>query len=183
MELIWAKQDSSPFQLYCIWSCITDLQHTEVRSKPIINGFLICKNVLSPRPVLCHAYVEQYLTPREFPLKNLNYFQGKGSTTHDWKAESTPKVCCLSWAFVFHFYMQMFKTDMTRSISLNIFSCDNKETLLQSMGHKGPLHEFSFMIKTKGKKKKSMALFIKNIEHVQLYWSTSGGKLWLTWLT
>lgn len=35
----------------------------------------------------------------------------------------------------------------------------------------------------KEKKKKSMALFIKNIEHVQLYWSTSGGKLWLTWLT
>lgn len=35
------------------------------------------------------------------------------------------------------------------------------------MGHKGPSHESSFMIKDR-KKKKSMALFIKNLEHVQL---------------
>lgn len=43
------------------------------------------------------------------------------------------------------------------------------------MGHKGPSHESSFMIKDR-KKKKSMALFIKNLEHVQLI-SVPWGKI------
>lgn len=148
-----------------ICSCITDLPHTEeVRSKTLISSFLICKNVLSSRPVLCLTCAEQYLTPRELPLKKFDDFQSKGSTSLDWKAKPAPKVRCLSWAVVFTFTckcLRLICPDLYPSSSLTwVVCCDNKEAYCSQWNTRVHSHGSSFMIK---EKKKAWLFLLKNL--------------------
>lgn len=157
-----------------------------MRSQPIINVFLICKNVLWPRPVLCHTHVKQYLTPREFPLKNLNDFQSRGSTIHDWKTESTQEFGAFLELLFFTFtwkFLRLICPDLYPSRCLTWVVCyDNKETYCCQCDAR--VHHMNPVSWSRPKKKKkSMALSIKSIEDVQLYWYTLEGKFWVMWLT